>query len=107
MPPLNRLLVRLLYRKHRITNTINGVNYIIEYSRSPFWTYERPSLWRFLIEKSTLWHGQVWEVFPNGGRCGFSHNCIRAVFPRRQMKDFLIRESNIVYKICYKDKEKK
>ena len=44
MPPLNRPLVRLLYRKHRITNTINGVNYIIEYSRSPFWSYEKQTL---------------------------------------------------------------
>ena len=107
MPPLNRPLVRLLYRNHRIHRTLNGVHYIVEYSRSPFWTYEKPTLRLFLTKKATLWHGQVWEVFPSGGRCGFGHTCIRAVFPRKQMRRFLLCESDFVYKACYAGKEKK
>ena len=105
--PMNEYILRLLYKNKYIYKDIDGITYMVEYSRSPFWAYERPSLWLFLKEKLCLWHGQVWEILPHGSRVGFGTNCINALFPRRKMRDFLDRESKYVYEACYQNPNSK
>lgn len=94
--------IKLFYKQYTIEKDINGIRYIIVYHRSLFWAYEEPTLRLFFSKKLRTWHGQVWEIFPRGGRCGFGTNCIVALFPWKRMKDFLDRESKYVYDACYK-----
>ena len=100
---MNQRIASLFYRHYEIRTEIDGIRYMIEYSRSPFWTYEKPTWRLFLKEKLCLWHGQVWEEFPGGGRCGFGTCCLRALFPKKKMKQFLLAESRRVHKICHED----
>lgn len=96
----NNWFYRLMYRKRIIKlKAASGRNYIVEYQRSPFWTYEKPTLMLFFKEKYTCWHGQVWEVFGSGSRCGFDTTCIRTATPRRKMKRFLINTTSYLEKI--------
>ena len=89
----NNWFYRFMYRKRVMkVTTSSGKNYIVEYHRSPFWTYDKRNLRTFFKDKFKTWHGQVWMVFPNGGRCGFGTICIKTIFPYRQMKDFLAAE---------------
>lgn len=83
----------------------SGNHYIIDYHRSQFWAYEKPSLWLFFKEKFTLWHGQVWLVYENGSRCGFGTCCFRALFPEQRMEEFLISEVNCLEKIFNKEND--
>lgn len=99
-------LLDFFYKVYVIEKEINGVRYIVEYVRSPFWAYEEPSLRLFVKDKFRTFHGQVWEVFPRGGRCGFGCTCITTLFPRKKMRNFLDKESKFVYNACYK-KEKR
>ena len=96
------IFLTLFYKVKVINKEINGVKYIVEYARSPFWAYEEPSLKLFFSKKIKTWHGQVWEIFPRGGRCGFGTTCIEAMFPKKKMQAFLDRESMFVYYACYK-----
>lgn len=89
------------YKVYTIEKEINGVKYLIEYRRSPFWVYEEPSIKLFIKDKLCTWHGQVWEKFPGGGRCGFGCNCIKALFPKKNMQNFLDKEARYVYNACY------
>lgn len=87
------LFYRIMYRTHNITvEAPSGRIYCVEYHRSPFWTYDKRTLKVFFKDKFKTWHGQVWEVFPNGGRCGFGTTCIIQVFPKKHMREFLLRE---------------
>lgn len=100
----NNWFYKLMYRKRVIKYTADsGRNYIIDYHRTPFWTYEEINLKTFFKEKFTSWHGHVWEVFPNGGSVGFAGNFMDALFPRRRMKRFLIAEVARLEKIFNKD----
>lgn len=91
----NNWFYKFMYRNKVIKlKADSGRKYIVEYHRSPFWTYEKPSLKLFFKEKYAVWYGQVWEVFENGGRCGFSTCCIKMLFPRKEMKQFL---HNVTY----------
>lgn len=100
----NNLFYLLMYRKRIIKVTANsGRKYIVEYHRSPFWAYEKPTLRLFFKEKYTTWHGMVWEVFENGGRCGFGTWCIDTMRPRYEMKKFLIAEVSHLEKIFNKE----
>lgn len=100
------LFLNHFYKVCTLTKVVNGVTYIIEYCRSPFWAYEEPSLRLFVKEKLITWHGQVWELLPRGSRCGFGTICIGALFPVKRMSNFLDRESKYVYNACYgKDKD--
>lgn len=100
----DNLFYKLMYRRKAVKlKTDSGRTYIIEYHRSPFWTYENPTLKLFLQKKFRTWHGQIWRVFKNGGRCGFGTTCIFTLFPRRAMKKFLIREVNYLEKIFNKE----
>ena len=92
------------YHMHTIEKNINGTRYICEYHRSPFWAYEKPTIKLFVKSKLCTWHGQVWEVFPRGGRCGFGSNCISALFPKKRMQKFLDTESKFVWNACNGDK---
>ena len=83
---------KLFYKNHFISTKINGRKFIIEYGRSPFWTYEKPTIKLFLKEKLHSWHGSVWEVRPNGSRiaAGFGFTtCCKKYFPRKYMRTFL------------------
>lgn len=93
------------YKKYIIEKNIKGTKYICEYYRSPFWAYEKPTLRLFFSDKINTWHGQVWEVFPKGGRCGFGSICFTAMFPKKHMKKFLDRESRFVWNACNKRDE--
>ena len=99
-----RLFYKFMYRNHTITRKCkSGRTYIIEYQRSPFWTYEKRSLRLFFKEKMCTWHGQVWRVFENGGKCGFGTRCVVGkLSPRREMKAFLVHETNYLEKILDK-----
>lgn len=100
----NKILAWFLwhfYKVYTIEKDINGIKYLIEYVRSPFWAYEKPSIRLFIKDKLCTWHGQVWEIFPQGGRCGFGCNCIKALFPKKNMQNFLDKESGYVYNACY------
>ena len=101
---LKNWFYRLMYRKKIIKlTTPSGADYIIEYHRSPFWTYEKPTLKLFFTEKCNTWHGQVWRVFKGGSRCGFGTWCIHTPFPRHQMKGFLVAEVRHLDKILNKE----
>lgn len=81
-------------RKKTIEHTCDsGRKFIIDYHRSTFWSYEKPSLKLFFKEKLSLWHGHVWLVYGNGSKSGFGTCCIHALFPRRIMKRYLLNES--------------
>lgn len=105
MKNLIELFYKFMYRKKIIKIKVDsGRVYIIEYHRSPFWTNEDYTLKLFFKKKIKTWHGRVWEVFENGGRCGFGSVCIiNTIFPRREMKKFLIKESNCIEKILNKE----
>jgi hypothetical protein len=107
MNKLLELFYKLMYRKHVIKRKCSsGRTYVVEYHRSPFWTYEERTLKRFFKEKVGTWHGQVWEVFENGGRCGFGTIClVGTLFPYFAMKKFLIAETNYLEKILNKEKQ--
>lgn len=95
-PTKNKLLDRFLnhfYKLYTEEKIINGTRYIIEYHRSPFWTDEKPTLKLFIKDKLRTWHGQVWEVFPHGSRCGFGTICFMALHPKKIIKKFLDTES--------------
>ena len=92
--------LRGFYKVHEIKKDINGSKYIVQYVRSPFWGYEKPTLKSFLQDKLCLWHGQVWEVLPGGSRIGFGTTCFDALFPRKRMRKFLNRESKFVWHAC-------
>lgn len=100
------ILKKFAFRIHRLRYKINDTVYEVEYYRSPFWGYEKPSVKLFLEKKLHSWHGQVWECFPNGGRCGYGTTCIWALFPKTKMKRFLHTEAKHVYDICYGDLKK-
>ena len=107
-PSDNKLLhwfLNKFYNIKIITRYINGTKYICEYQRSPFWGYEKPSLRLFIKDKLLTWHGQVWEVFPSGSRCGFGTTCFTALFPAKRMRKFLDRESKWVWECCNKNKD--
>lgn len=95
------ILRMLMLRTHRLRYKIGDVTYEVEYHRSPFWAYEKPSVRLFLKKKLRTWHGQVWECFEGGGRCGFGTTCIWTLFPRKEMKKFLHAEAQNIYDICY------
>ena len=96
----NNWFYKLMYRKRIIKLTAeSGRNYIIEYYRSPFWTYDNPNLNTFFKDKFRLWHGHVWRVFENGGKCGFGTKCIKTLFPYFKMKRFLAKEVSYLEKI--------
>ena len=102
-PAKNKLLGRFLNRFYRLyteEKIINGTRYIVEYHRSPFWAYEEPTLKLFIKDKLRTWHGQVWEVFPGGSRCGFGTTCFTAMFPKKRMRNFLDAESKYVWRAC-------
>ena len=102
-PTDNKLLHWFLnhfYHVRTIEKNIDGTIYICEYNRSPFWAYEEPSVKIFFKDKFRTWHGQVWEVFPGGSRCGFGSNCISAWFPKKKMQKFLDNESKYVWNAC-------
>lgn len=82
-------LYSLFYKTYHLYYKINDSTYEVEYHRSPFWTYEKESILLFLKKKIRTWHGQVWLLLPNGGRCGFDTICEKALFPKRRMKKFL------------------
>ena len=105
MKKLIELFYKLMYKKKTITRKCDsGRTYVVEYCRSPFWTYEERTLKLFFKKKIKTWHGQVWKVFTNGGKCGFGCIClIDTMFPRRDMKKFLIRETNCLESILNKD----
>lgn len=104
---LKTFLIYALFLKNKhIFHTINGVKYMVEYSRLSFWTYEKPSWRLFFKEKLCYWSAQVWDVFPNGGKCGFGTASILAIFPRKYAKKFLIKESSRLYKNMYSKKSK-
>lgn len=92
---------KIMYKKYTLEcNTDSGRKYIVEYHRSPFWAYEKPTLKLFLKKKMRTWHGQVWEVFKNGGRCGFGTIClVDTLFPRRDMEKFLMHETSYLERI--------
>jgi len=92
------------YHVHTIEKNIDGTKYICEYHRSPFWGYEEPGLKLFFKDKLRTWHGQVWEVFPKGSRCGFGSTCFSALFPKKRMRKFLDTESKFVWNACNEDK---
>ena len=92
------------YHVHTIEKNIDGTRYICEYHRSPFWAYEEPGLKLFFKDKLRTWHGQVWEIFPKGSRCGFGSTCFSALFPKKRMKKFLDTESRFVWNACNGDK---
>lgn len=101
---MKNLFFKFMYRQKTITlKTDSGSTYMVEYHRSPFWTYEDRTLKLFFKKKIKTWHGQIWLVYPNGGHCGFATNCIITMFPRRQMKKFLISEVNRLEKIFNKE----
>ena len=101
---LENLFYKLMYRKRTIKfKAISGRNYIVEYHRTPFWTYEERTLKLFFKEKFNSWHGQVWEVFKNGGQCGFGTWYTQTIFPRRKMKEFLIAEVRRLERIFNKE----
>ena len=107
IPAKNKLLGRFLkhfYKLYTEEKIINGTRYIVEYHRSPFWSYEEPTLKLFIKDKLRTWHGQVWEVFPSGSRCGFGTTCFAALNPKKRMKKFLDAESKWVYGCTIKDK---
>ena len=93
------------YNTYKIEKEIAGTKYIVEYNRSPFWGYEKPSLRLFIKDKLLTWHGQVWEVFPSGSHCGFGTTCFTALFPAKRMRKFLDRESKWVWECCNKNVE--
>lgn len=102
-PTDNKLLHWFLnhfYHVRTIEKNINGTRYICEYHRSPFWGYEEPRLKLFFKDKLRTWHGQVWEVFPKGSRCGFGTTCFSALFPKKRMQKFLDTESRFVWNAC-------
>ena len=87
------LFYKFMYRKKTIKlQGASGRNYIVEYHRSPFWTYEERTLKLFFQKKFNLWHGQVWEVFDSGSTCGFGTCCVQTLFPHHEMKKFLDAE---------------
>ena len=88
------------YKMYTIEKCIEGTKYMVEYHRSPFWGYEDPSLKLFFKDKLCTWHGQVWEIFPGGSRCGFGTTCIKALFPKKRMRRFLDQESKFVWNAC-------
>ena len=101
---MKNLFYKFMYRNKIIALTApSGRTYIIEYHRSPFWTYEDRTLKLFFKEKIKTWHGWVWKLHPNGGKVGFGTNCIYTMFPKREMKKFLIREVNRLEKIFNKE----
>lgn len=103
----NNLFYKLMYRKRTIKlRAPSGRNYIVEYHRPPFWTNEERTLKLFFKEKFNAWHGQVWEVFPSGGMCGFGTWFTRTLFPRRQMKKFLASEVRHLERIFNKENNK-
>lgn len=102
----NNWFYKLMYQKRTIKLTAeSGHNYIVEYRRSPFWTNEDCTLKNFFKQKFTLWHGQVWLVYANGGSCGFGTWSARTLFPRRKMKGFLKAEVWHLEKILGKENE--
>ena len=102
MSKLLYIFIKPFYKKHKIRRVIDGIVYEVEYHRSPFWTYEKPSIILFFKNKLCTWHGQVWEVFPNGGRCGFATSFVRnKMFPRKRFSKFLDVESRHIHKICH------
>lgn len=97
---MKKLFYKFMYRNKTIKlKTDSGRTYAIKYHRSPFWTYEKPTLKLFFEQKINTWHGQVWKVYPNGGSVGFETICITTLFPRHQMKKFLLSEVNRLEKI--------
>ena len=106
MEKLINAFYRFVYRSKTIKlKAPSGRNYIIEYNRSPFWTYEQRTLRNFFKDKINLWHGQVWLVYDGGSKCGFGTTCIKAMFPRRRMKRFLKNEVYWLEKIFSKEDE--
>lgn len=97
-----QIIYCLFYHSRHIRRKINNEIYEIEYYRLPFWTYEKPSWKLFFTEKFNYWVGQVWRVFPNGGKCGFGHTSIISLYPKRHMKKYLLNESNRIYNLTNK-----
>lgn len=96
-PTDNKLLgwfLSLFYNTHTIKKNVKGSTYIVEYTRAQFSPYEIPSLRLFFEVKFKIWRGQVWMVYPSGGMCGYGTIYVRKIFPRHQMKKFLVNEIN-------------
>lgn len=96
-PTDNRLLgwfLSLFYNTHEIRKNIKGSTYMVEYARAQFSPNETPSLRLFFGEKFTMWKGKVWMIYPSGGMCGYATIYLKKIFPRRQMKEFLVNEVN-------------
>jgi hypothetical protein len=101
---IKELFFKLMYKSRTVEFVADsGRKYIIEYCRTPFWTYENRTVINFFRSKFIWWHGQVWEVFKNGGRCGFSTYCTEGVFVKRKMQKFLVAEVNRLEKIFNKE----
>lgn len=104
---MKEIFLKFMYRRKSITLKMPSGNvYCVEYHRTPFWTYDKRTLKLFFKDKMNWWHGQVWRVFPNGGRCGFGAWCIHATFPRKQMRKFLKAEASRIEKIINKENDK-
>ena len=100
----NNWFYRFMYRQRVMkVTTASGRTYILEYHRSPFWTSDTPNLKTFFKDKFKWWHGQVWLLYKNGGRCGFGTWCTKTMFPYKEMKDFLAAEVNHIERILNKE----
>ena len=97
-------LYKFLMRNKHIRKTVGNEIYEIEYQRSPFWVNERQSWKLFIAKKLFWWHGQVWLVYPNGGRCGFDTTCTRKVFPYFRMRKLLNNTSKRINSYRYKER---
>lgn len=96
------------YKKHTLNTEIAGRKFIVEYSRTPFWTYEKASFKLFLKEKINTWYGSVWEVTPNGSRIAAGFNfgeCCKAYFPKKFMKNLLERRAKHYVEVTRHDKQ--
>lgn len=98
------LFFKLMYKSRTVELVADsGRKYIIEYNRLPFWVYENRTVRNFFRSKFVSWHGQVWEVFKNGGRCGFGTYCAEGIFPKHKMEKFLAAEVSRLEKIFNKE----
>ena len=91
---------KYMYKPKRIYREMpSGRLFCIEYYRTPFWAYEKQTLWLFLKDKIRTWHGCAWLIYPNGNKMLCGAYCKRTYFPKRLMGRMLIDISVHIDKI--------
>jgi hypothetical protein len=76
----------------------NNNKFIVEYKRPQFWYDNQPITINNILNKFKYWHVEHWLVYPNGGRCGFATGMVDGMFTKKNIYNWLKKESKRIDK---------